>query len=198
MEHLLRDIMDHSQGSLSTRLTATLKSLDGLSHHLESMEVYLKRVADGEMPVNHRVVALMQDMLNLLPGYMAFLDKSKDSMEVEGASPVENTGKFALVPQNVPPSVAESFNRFTHDQLLVVYLSSLCRAVMALHDLINNKLENRDWEANEKKTAEEKEKEKEKAAIEKEEKGKEAKGKEAKGKETKGKEDKKQAPASKK
>ena len=34
----------------------------------------------------------------------------------------------------------------TNDQMLVVYLASLVRSIIALHNLINNKLTNRDVE----------------------------------------------------
>lgn len=49
----------------------------------------------------------------------------------------------------------------TNDQMLVVYLSSLVRSIIALHNLIDNKLQNRDAEKNEgKDTKDKKEKEK--------------------------------------
>lgn len=37
----------------------------------------------------------------------------------------------------------------TNDQMLVVYATSLCRSIIALHNLINNKLANRDAEKKE-------------------------------------------------
>lgn len=43
-------------------------------------------------------------------------------------------------------------------QLLTIYLSSLIRSVIALHNLINNKLSNRDAEVKEEKEESEKEK----------------------------------------
>jgi hypothetical protein len=39
--------------------------------------------------------------------------------------------------------MSKSFAVKTNDMLVVVYLSSLIRSVLALHDLVNNKLENR-------------------------------------------------------
>ena len=44
----------------------------------------------------------------------------------------------------------------TNDQMLVVYLSALIRTVIALHNLISNKLNNRDAEKSEGKKIEEK------------------------------------------
>jgi 26S proteasome regulatory subunit N8 len=69
---------------------------------------YLVDVARGTAPVNHQVVYLLQDALNLLPDL---------------ADPALTTG----------------FASTTNDALLVVYLSSLLRAVIALHALVDNK-----------------------------------------------------------
>ena len=48
----------------------------------------------------------------------------------------------------------------TNDQMLVVYLASLIRSVIALHNLINNKIQNRDAEKNEGKDLSKEKKEK--------------------------------------
>ena len=37
----------------------------------------------------------------------------------------------------------------TNDQMLVVYVASMIRSIVALHNLINNKIQNRDAEKNE-------------------------------------------------
>jgi len=69
--------------------------------------------------------------------------------------------------------LVESFSIKSNDSMLAIYAGSLVRSVVALHNLINNKLENRDLEAKlaaDKATAETKEAEKEKADKEKAEK----------------------------
>jgi len=72
----------------------------------------------------------------------------------------------------------------TNDQMLVVYLASLVRSVIALHNLIDNKIQNRDAEKNEgkdlKKDAAKKEEKGEGDAKKSEEKTKEADKKSAK------------------
>jgi len=56
----------------------------------------------------------------------------------------------------------------TNDQMLVVYLASLIRSIIALHNLINNKIQNRDAEKNEgKDSIKEKEKKDKKEKEEK-------------------------------
>lgn len=47
-----------------------------------------------------------------------------------------------LLPDLDDPIKTKSFNSNTNDQLLVVYLSSLVRAVIALHALVDNKAAN--------------------------------------------------------
>jgi 26S proteasome regulatory subunit N8 len=47
---------------------------------------------------------------------------------------------FNLLPNLNVPSIVASFSIKTNDELLVIYLSSLIRAVIALHNLIENKV----------------------------------------------------------
>jgi 26S proteasome regulatory subunit N8 len=53
---------------------------------------------------------------------------------------------FNLSPNLTVEELAKSFAIKTNDMMLVIYLSSLIRSVVALHSLINNKLDNRDAE----------------------------------------------------
>ena len=78
----------------------------------------------------------------------------------------------------------------TNDQMLVVYVAALIRSIIALHNLINNKIQNRDAEKNEGK---EKETSKDKKDEKKE---KDSKKDEKEGEKDKAKEkDKKEATA---
>ncbi|XP_071450170.1 26S proteasome non-ATPase regulatory subunit 7 [Hetaerina americana] len=56
---------------------------------------------------------------------------------------------FNLLPDVSGPSFVQSLYVKTNDQMLVVYLAALTRSVVALHNLINNKLANRDAERKE-------------------------------------------------
>jgi len=53
---------------------------------------------------------------------------------------------FNLAPNLDVQEVSKNFAVKTNDMMLVIYLSSLVRSVIALHSLINNKLENREAE----------------------------------------------------
>lgn len=79
---------------------------------------------------------------------------------------------FNLLPDiNLTPFVKAVYVK-TNDQMLVVYLASLIRCIIALHNLISNKLFNRDAEKSEGKEKEEKKKK----AIEESKKKKEEAG----------------------
>ncbi|EPQ30236.1 uncharacterized protein PFL1_02352 [Pseudozyma flocculosa PF-1] len=113
VEHLLRDIRDTTAvGTLSTRVSSQLSSLRGLQSRLLEIRDYLSAVVQGQLPVNHQIIYNLQDIFNLLPD----LDKNSEA--------------------------AKSFAVDNNDRLLVVYLSSLIRAVIALHGLVDNRREN--------------------------------------------------------
>jgi 26S proteasome regulatory subunit N8 len=68
---------------------------------------------------------------------------------------------FNLLPDIANPQFVKSINVNTNDQMLVVYAASLIRSIIALHNLINNKLTNKEAEKKEgKKDDKEKEKDK--------------------------------------
>jgi len=56
---------------------------------------------------------------------------------------------FNLLPDVTHPDFVKAMFVKTNDQMLVVYATALCRSIIALHNLINNKLANRDAEKKE-------------------------------------------------
>jgi len=58
---------------------------------------------------------------------------------------------FNLLPDVNVQSFVRAVNITTNDQMLVVYVAALIRSVIALHNLIGNKLQNRDAERSETK-----------------------------------------------
>lgn len=61
---------------------------------------------------------------------------------------------FNLLPDIGHGNFVDSLYIKTNDQMLVVYLAALIRSIIALHNLINNKLSNRDAEKKEGKKEE--------------------------------------------
>ncbi|ORZ29602.1 maintenance of mitochondrial structure and function-domain-containing protein [Catenaria anguillulae PL171] len=112
VEHLLRDIKDNAVGTLSTRLTDQLDSLQGLVSHLDTIQSYLRKVVAGDLPMHHGIIYNLQDIVNCLPDVSA-------------------------------NDTVRAFHVKTNDQLMVMYLASTIRSILALHNLINNKLENK-------------------------------------------------------
>lgn len=148
VEHLLRDIKDLSTGTLSTRVTDRLNSLHGLQARLSEISDYLQGVIKNDLPVNHQIIYNLQDIFNLLPN----IDLSPTSHQstpsrksFDGDVAMQNLSEVSAVAQDLTGLVLDRSRPLTivtNDQLLVMYLSSLIRAVIALHGLVNNKLEN--------------------------------------------------------
>lgn len=131
VEHLLRDIRDVAVGTLSTRITSQLQSLQGLHLRLRDIGHYLQKVIDHELPINHAILGNLQDIFNLLPN----LSTPRTTPSANGAdaasSQIENS------------ELVRAMSVKTNDQLMAIYLSSLIRAITAFHDLIENKIQNR-------------------------------------------------------
>lgn len=125
VEHLLRDIRDVAVGTLSTRITSQLSSLQGLHLRLHDIGKYLVKVLEGDLPVNHAILGNLQDVFNLLPNL------SLPSSSGEVADEVKDN------------DLAKAMSIKTNDQLMAIYLSSLIRAIVAFHDLIDNKIQNK-------------------------------------------------------
>ena len=155
VEHLLRDIRDVAVGTLSTRITSQLQSLQGLHLRLRDISAYLQKVLDGDLPVNHTILGNLQDIFNLLPNITSPpTGKPKNG---DSKSGVENS------------ELAKAMSVKTNDQMMAIYLSSLIRAITAFHDLIENKIQNRQQqeESESKKIADKEKADKEKADKEK-------------------------------
>lgn len=147
VEHLLRDIRDVAVGSLSTRINSQLQSLQGLHHRLRDIGRYLQKVISGELPTNHAILGNLQDVFNLLPNLSTPATESDDPAAAEN-------------------ELARAMSVKTNDQLMAIYIASLIRAIVAFHDLIENKIQNRQAQIDE----QEKEKEKKEGGSEKEKK----------------------------
>ncbi|CEP20775.1 RPN8 [Cyberlindnera jadinii] len=122
VEHLLRDIRDQAAGSLSIKITDQIKSLQGLQQKLREIVGYLDKVSLGYLPINNDILGKLQDIFNLLPN-LSGLD--------EGLNGVINP-------------LATSFTVKTNDELMMTYVSSLVRSIIAFHDLIENKIANKE------------------------------------------------------
>lgn len=131
VEHLLRDIRDVAVGTLSTRITSQLQSLQGLHLRLRDIGQYLQKVLDEDLPVNHAILGNLQDIFNLLPNLSSAKAAPVGAAAAGSAGSVDNG------------ELARAMSIKTNDQLMAIYLSSLIRAITAFHDLIDNKIQNK-------------------------------------------------------
>lgn len=150
VEHLLRDIRDVAVGTLSTRITSQLQSLQGLHLRLRDIGQYLQKVLEGTLPVNHAILGNLQDVFNLLPNLST--PKSSSHAPNGGDAPAKNS------------ELAHAMSIKTNDQLMAIYLSSLIRAITAFHDLIENKIQNRQQQEEKEAKKDEQKDEKDKKA----------------------------------
>lgn len=131
VEHLLRDIRDVAVGTLSTRITSQLQSLQGLHLRLRDIGQYLQRILDGDLPINHAILGELQDVFNLLPNLSNPTAQTPQANGTTTGSRPEST------------DLARAMSIKSNDQMMAIYLSSLIRAITAFHDLIENKIQNR-------------------------------------------------------
>jgi 26S proteasome regulatory subunit N8 len=148
---LLRDIRDVAVGTLSTRITSQLQSLQGLHLRLRDIGQYLERVQKKELPVNHAILGNLQDVFNLLPN-------------LSSPKPSSHMPNGVDAPAKDSSELAHAMSIKTNDQLMAIYLSSLIRAITAFHDLIENKIQNRQQQEEKEAKKEEPKDEKDKKA----------------------------------
>ena len=88
VEHLLRDVKDATVSTLATRIAAKLDALRSLEERLREIRCYMDHVLAGRLPMNHDIMAHLQDVFNLLPNLnvaelvRAFAVKTNDAMLV--------------------------------------------------------------------------------------------------------------------
>jgi 26S proteasome regulatory subunit N8 len=123
-------------------------ALSGLKERLMEMDTYLQNVLDGKLSMNNQIIYNIQTIFNLLPNLnvehlvRSMFVKTNDFYMVS----CENSGPHSCLLTVVA-------------QCQVIYLSALIRSVIALHDLVNNKIkykETDDEENSEKKDKEKK------------------------------------------
>lgn len=110
VEHLLRDINDPTISTITNLVHEKLTGLQSLTDKLVEMKDYLESIADG------RIKKYNPEILSNMQTIMNLLPNL-----------------------NVEELVKSMFIK-TNDLHMVIYLSSLIRSVIALHDLVNNKI----------------------------------------------------------
>ncbi|SCW03322.1 LAFE_0G07866g1_1 [Lachancea fermentati] len=141
VEHLLRDVRDQAAGGLSIKLTNQLKSLKGLQRKLKDIVDYLDKVGKDELPINHTILGKLQDVFNLLPNLGT---PDEDEMGTEKTTEMINASS----------TLQKALTIKTNDELMVIYISNLVRAIIAFDDLIENKIQNSKLQGNQARSEE--------------------------------------------
>lgn len=128
VEHLLRDTRDQAAGNLALKVTNSYQSLIGLHEKLRDIVNYLERVLDQKLPLNHLILGKLQSVFNLVPKTDFPEPRSKFDR-----TNTESTGS---------DNFATNFTVKSNDELMLVYVGTLVRSIIAFHDLIDNKLTN--------------------------------------------------------
>jgi len=95
----------------------------------------------------HSKLLSLKSLVSHLQEIQAYLQHA-----ISGRAPLNHTilsqlqDIFNLAPSIDPEELAKSFAIKTNDLMVVLYLSSLIRSIIALHSLINNKIDNRNIE----------------------------------------------------
>ena len=110
VEHLIRDIKDPSQGDLSMDIEGKVVAMRELQTHLNSIYLYLERVAKGELPINHQIMYNLQNIFNLMPNTL------EDEM------------------------IQKALTNFSNDSMMMNYVGSMMKGIIAMHSLIDNRL----------------------------------------------------------
>jgi len=116
------------------------------------VEHLLRDIKDTRIATVAGEVAGKAQSLQGLEGRIADIDKYLAAVTA-GKLPVNQTviaglqDMFNLMPNLKEINLSRSMAEKTNDMLLSVYTSSIIRSVIALHNLINNKLDNKEHEA---------------------------------------------------
>lgn len=140
VEHLLRDINDPTISTVANLIHAKISGLATLTSKLVEMKDYLQDIVDG------KITKVNQEIIGNMQTILNLLPNLN----------VEELIRAVLVK--------------TNDLHMVIYLSSLIRSVIALHDLVNNKIrynEKVEMDFDEKPTASKKKSEKDDTSEEK-------------------------------
>merc|ERR1711973_208081 len=142
----------HDDGTPTSKTFEHLPSEIGAEEAEEvGVEHLLRDVKDTTVgTLSQRITAQLLGLKGLLK-QVKHIHEYLDQV-VQGKLPVNHAivyqlqDIFNLLPDVTDQQFVKAVHTKTNDQMLVVYLASLTRSVIALHNLINNKLTNRDAE----------------------------------------------------
>ncbi|KAI8805890.1 maintenance of mitochondrial structure and function-domain-containing protein [Cladochytrium replicatum] len=138
--------------------TATTKTFNHVPSSIEAEEAEEIGVEHLLRDIKDNAVGTLStqitEQLNSLKGLQTRLEEIRDYLGkvLDGSLPVNHQiiynlqDIFNLLPNLRGTETTKAFSVKTNDEMLMIYLSSMIRSVIALHNLIRNKIDNRDAE----------------------------------------------------
>lgn len=139
----------HRVGSLSQKITNQLLGLKGLNAQLRDIKKYLIKVS---IPLkwltsdNSTFYMFWWHFKTIAFPYVYSHQVGNGELPLNHQIVYQLQDILNLLPDVTTDNFTETMYVKTNDQMLVVYLASMVRSIIALHNLINNKLTNRDAE----------------------------------------------------
>ncbi|KAI9469294.1 proteasome regulatory particle subunit [Coemansia sp. RSA 989] len=142
----------HDDGTAATKTFEHVPSEIGAEEAEEvGVEHLLRDIKDNSVGtlatrVTHQLTSL-HGLAERLAGIREYLQQVLSDKLPVNSEIIQNLQDiFNLLPNLTIPDDAPAFTVQTNDEYALIYVSAMARAIIALHDLINNKIENRQME----------------------------------------------------
>jgi len=148
----VQEVLENGQNEY--RFQHIPSAIDALEAEEVGVEHLLRDVKDSNIStlatqINNKVSSLKSLIARLEEMHQYLEDVSSNNLPINHTIINRIQEIFNLLPNTSHESIIKAFNIQTNDMLLVIYISSLIRSIIALHDLINNKLEYKRFEESE-------------------------------------------------
>jgi len=133
-------------GQTAHRFQHIPSSIEALEAEEVGVEHLLRDVRDTNIStlstqISEKVSSLKSLMARLQEMYEYLQDVSRGALPINHTILSQIQDVFNLLPNLNQERMVKAFNVQTNDNMLVIYLSSLIRSIITLHNLINNKLD---------------------------------------------------------
>lgn len=123
---------------LSSEINAADAEEVGVGHLLRDIKDASVSSLTGEITAKLAALKSLKSRLSELQAYLA--DVAEGRLPVNNEIMYSMQDVFNLLPSLNMPVLVKGFNTKTNDMMLVLYVSALIRSIIALHDLVDNKI----------------------------------------------------------
>lgn len=123
---------------LPSEISATDAEEVGVGHLLRDIKDASVSSLTGEITAKLAALKSLKSRLAELQAYLA--DVAEGRLPVNNEIMYKMQDVFSLLPSLNIPQLLKGFHTKTNDMMLVLYVSALIRSIIALHDLVDNKI----------------------------------------------------------